>query len=178
MSEQASGGFGAGRGIRPEWAAEVGKPQPMGIRLNVGVRLAGCAHDGLDYQIRGVVDVPSLLYGHDELAYLGQMLARTVESLRGRTYESAVLDWRETDGGDGIRVHSWRDVQASTITDDDCIGPIQKFTPPEFENPATSITSADRAGWSREYARTGTAGSRPERNSISATRISSSTSRS
>ena len=152
MSEQASGGFGAGLGIRPEWAGEVGKPQSRGIRVNVGVRLAGCRHDGLDYQVRGAVDVPSPPYGHDEGAHLAKVLARRVEVLRGKAYEYAVLDWRETDGGDGVRVHSWRDVQASAITDEDGIANVEVFTPPEFETPADDIGSKDRAEWRREYA--------------------------
>ncbi|MCY3624108.1 MAG: hypothetical protein OXH68_20650 [Gammaproteobacteria bacterium] len=152
MSEHASGDFGAGLGVRPNWAAEVGKPQSKGIRVNVGVRLSGCPRDGLDYQIRGVVDVPSPPYGDDENTHLAKVLARNVEILCGKAYEYAVLDWRETDGGDGVRVHSWRDVRASAVTDDDIIAPIEVFTPPEFEDAAESIAPEDRAEWGREYA--------------------------
>ena len=152
MSKRASGALGAGRGIRPEWATEVGKPQSSGVRLNIGVRLSGCRHDGLDYQLRGVVDVPSPPYGDDELAHLAKVLAKNVEVLRGTKYEYAVLQWDETDGGDGIRVHSCRDVGASAITDDDTVAPIQIFTPPEFEDARESITAEDRAEWAREYA--------------------------
>ena len=150
MSKQASH-FGARRGIRPDWAAQVGKPQSRAIRLDVGVRLAGCQHDGLDYQIRGVVDVPSPPYGDAEGAHLAEVLAGTVEVLRGKAYESAVLHWRETDGGDGIRLHSWRDIQASAITDDDGLTNVKVFTPPEFEKPAENIKPEDHAEWSPEY---------------------------
>ncbi|MCY3813360.1 MAG: hypothetical protein OXH15_16320 [Gammaproteobacteria bacterium] len=137
--------------MRPEWAGQIGKRHPGGVKLNVAVRMAGCTHDGIDYQIRGVVDVPSLPRGWDETQLLARTLARDVDALKGKTYEYTCLDWRPAKGGRGIHVHSWRDCEATVITDDDLVGPIKAFEPPDFEKHTYIASPEKHAEWGREY---------------------------
>ena len=138
--------------VRPEWARQIGKPHPQGARLDVGVRMAGCTHDGIDYQMRGVVDAPSLPRSWGERQALARRLAREVEFLMGGSeYECICLDWHPTKGGHGIHVHSWRDAQAGGVTDDNTDGPIKVYTPPEFEKHAYIASPEKHAEWGREY---------------------------
>ena len=139
----------APRGLRARWAEQVGKPHPRGIRLNVGIRFLPDKQDGIDYQIRGVVDVPGPPYGNDERTYLAKVLAESADLPRPR-YEYALLHWEETAGGDGVRVDECGPIPV--LTDDDVFD-VKKFTAPGVEE----MTDDDHPGdeqhdaWVREY---------------------------
>lgn len=136
-------------GVRPKWAKQVGKPHPKGIRLNVGVRFIPNKGGKIDYQVRGVVDVPGLPYGNDERGYLAKVLLDSA-NLPQRRYEYAVLDWIAENGGDGVRVDKCNPIPVLT---GDSISDLKVFTPPEVEE----IGDNDRLGpeqhneWVREY---------------------------
>ena len=140
----------APRGVRAVWAQQVGQPHPRAIRLNVGIRFLPCEHDGIDYQIRGVVDVPALPHDDGERIYLTKLLSESA-TLPQRRYEYALLDWEETVGGDGIRVDKCGPIPV--LTDDNVLG-LKTFTPPDVE---ATTDDADRPGdkqhneWAREY---------------------------
>lgn len=71
--------FNATHGIQPEWAAQIGKLHSIGIRLNVGVRFPSGEPDGIDYQTRGVVDVPAHPYGDNERNLLAQVMFKATD---------------------------------------------------------------------------------------------------
>ena len=71
--------LGAPSGVRAQWVGQVGKPHFRGIRLNVGIRFLPGKQEGIDYQIRGVVDVPRPPYGKDERTYLAKVLAASAD---------------------------------------------------------------------------------------------------
>ena len=136
-------------GIRTKWAKQVGKPHPKGIRLNVGVRFTPNKGAKIDYQVRGVVDVPGPPYGDDERRYLAKVLLDSA-NLPQRRYEYAVLHWMTGVGGDGVRVDKCNPIPVLT---GDSISDLKVFTPPEVEE----IGDNDRLGpeqhneWVREY---------------------------
>lgn len=137
-------------GVRAAWAQQVGQPHPRGIRLNVGIRFLPCAHDGIDYQIRGVVDVAHPPHGNDERTYLAKLLSESA-NLPPRRYEYAVLDWEETPGGGGVQVDKCGPIP--TLTNDNLLD-LKTYTPPDVE---TTTDDADGPGderhneWTREY---------------------------
>ena len=116
-------------GVRAAWAQQVGQPHHRGIRLNVGIRFLPCEHNGIDYQIRGVVDVARPPHGNDERTYLAKLLSESAD-LPPRRYEYAVLDWEETPGGDGVRVDKCGPIPV--LTDDNVLD-LKTFTPPDVE---------------------------------------------
>ena len=139
----------APRGMRAQWAQLVGKPHPRGIRLTVGIRFLPTNDDGIDYQIRGVVDVPELPYGDDERTYLAKVLSKSADLPHGK-YGYAVLDWEETDGGDGVRIDTCGPIPVCAVH-----GPsgVRTFTPPEVEGTDDDDPISDERhnGWMREY---------------------------
>ena len=141
--------FDAQTGVRPEWAEQIGKPHPCGIRLNVGVRFVPNEHQGLEYQIRGVVDVPSPPYGNDERSFLAKVLVDAAEIPR-RRHEYAVLDWVAVDGGDGVRIDKCGPIPVFT---DEHILDLTTFTPPDVEEADDNcrIGAEQHNEWVREY---------------------------
>lgn len=136
-------------GVRTKWAKQVGKPHPQGIRLNVGVRFISNKGGKIDYQVRGVVDVPGPPYGDDERRYLAKVLVASA-NLPQRRYEYALFDWEAGGGGDGVRIDKCNPIPVLT---NDSIFNLKTFTPPEVEE----IDDNDRLGpeqhneWVREY---------------------------
>ncbi len=120
----------APRGIRAQWAVEVGKRHRLGIALDVGVRLVPGKDEGVDYQIRGVVDVPSEPYGDDERTYLAKVLVDCAD-IPNSKYEYTLHSWVATKGGSGVRVEKCGPIPVFTPAD--IIGDITIFTPPEME---------------------------------------------
>ena len=142
--------LGAPRGIRPKWAGQVGKPHAIGIQLNVGVRLARSEHNGLDYQIRGVVDVPAHPYGDDERNLLAQVLFRATDLPHKERLEYALLDWFAIDGGSGVRIDYCTAIPTITVGKE--IVQLKQFTPPDIElDNSAQISAQKHAGWAREY---------------------------
>ena len=139
----------APRGVRAPWAVQVGKPHPQGIRLNVGIRILPGKHDGIDYHIRGVVDVPGPPYGNDERTYLAKVLSECADLPRCR-YEYALLDWEATAGGDGVRVD--RCAPTPGLTDDNVFD-VRTFTPPDVEETTDDdgLDDEQHDEWVREY---------------------------
>ena len=137
----------APRGVRARWAEQVGEPCSAGVGLNVGVRFLPVDHDGIDYQIRGVVDVPGPPYGDDERMYLAKVLLDSADLPRPR-YEYALLDWEETAGGDGIRVDKCAPIP---VLADDVLD-VTTFSPPDVEETTDDRLGNERhAEWAREY---------------------------
>ena len=136
-------------GIRAQWAEQVGKPHPRGIRLNVGVRVLPGKHDDIDYQIRGVVDVPGPPYGNDERTYLAKVLAAAADLPQPR-YECALHDCEETAGGDGVRVDKCGPIRVLTDAD---VFDVKKFTAPDIQEMADDDRPSDEQhdAWVREY---------------------------
>ena len=137
------------RRVRSDWAEQVGKPHPAGIRLNVGVRFNSTKGNGIDYQVRGVVDVPSAPYGDDERSYLATVLLDSAD-LPQRRYEYAVFDWVAVEGGDGVRVEECNPVPVLTGND---IIDLKTFTPPEVDESVDNhdLGAEQHNKWNREY---------------------------
>ena len=149
-SEQPAGVFlDTPQGIREGWAEEVGKPHRVGIKLNVSVQFIPSDKIGIDYQIRGVVDVPSPPYGDDERNYLAKVLVEAAK-LQRRKYRYAVIDWVPTKGGDGVLVDKCGPIPH--LTDKD-IFDVKVFTPPDVEETDDNdvIGSEQHDEWVREY---------------------------
>lgn len=64
-------------GARSEWAERVGKPHSTGVKSDIGV--SDTQGNGIEYQIRGVVDVPSPPCGDDERGLLANVLFHATE---------------------------------------------------------------------------------------------------
>lgn len=140
----------APRGVRPPWACEVGKPHPRGIMLNVGIRFLPAKSDGIDYQIRGVVDVPGPPYGDDERAHLAKVLSQAAD-LPQRRYQYALHHWEETAGGDGVRIDRCGPIPV--LTDDD-IFDRKSFAAPDVEETTdvdNDLSDEQHDEWVREY---------------------------
>ena len=139
----------APRGIREGWVEEVGKPHRIGIKLNVGVRFIPSDEKGIDYQVRGVVDVPSPPYGDDERSYLAKVLVDSAE-IPQNEYQYAVIDWVATEGGDGVRVDKCGPITHPTGDD---IFNDKVFTAPDVEemDDNDGIGSEQHNEWVREY---------------------------
>ncbi len=137
-------------GVRARWAEQVAKPHPRAIRLNVGIRILPGKHEGIDYQIRGVVDVPGPPYGNDERTYLAKVLAESADLPRPK-YEYALLDWEETAGGDGVRVDKCDPIP---VPSDDDVFDVKAFTAPDVEETADDddgLGDEQHDQWVREY---------------------------
>ena len=140
----------APRGVRAHWTEQVGKPHPRGIRLNVAIRpLPREKADIVEYQIRGVVDVPAPPYGNDERTYLAKVLAASAHLPLPR-YEYALLDWEETTGGDGVRVDRCGPIPVLTDAD---IFDLRTFAAPDVEETDENDRLGDEQhnAWVREY---------------------------
>ena len=121
----------------------------MGIAL--GVVVSDTNGEGVEYHIRGVVDVPAPPFGDDERILLAKMLfhATNIPEKQKRRY--ALHDWVTVDGWSGIRVTRCDTIPK--ITDKDVIGDIRVSTPPNVED----VDERDQIGpekhneWVREY---------------------------
>ena len=149
-SHSPYGVLDAPSGVRPRWVGLAGRPHPQGIRLNVGVRFLPCDQNGLDYQIRGVVDVPGSPFGDDERSHLAKLLVDAASMPRRGRYEYAVLDWVPCDGGDGVRVDTCR--PTPVLGDHDFLD-LRTFTPPDVEETVgrDPIGPERHDAWVREY---------------------------
>ena len=136
------------RGIREGWAKEVGKPHQIGIELNINVRFVPSDEKRIDYQVRGVVDVPSRAFGDDERNYLAKVLLHYADIPRSK-YEYAVISWVEASGGDGVRVDKCGPIPHLT---DAHIYNVKVFTSPNVEVPDDDWISREQNDeWVCEY---------------------------
>ena len=138
------------RGTREGWAKEVGKPHRIGIKLNVYVRFALSDKQGIDYQVRGIVDAPSPPFGDDERNHLVKVLVASAE-LPQENYDTTLDSWVETEGGAGVLVHKCS--PPAIISDNDIIGDFEVFTPPDVEVSLNDveIPAEQHNEWVREY---------------------------
>ena len=136
-------------GVRVRWAEQVGQPHSRGIRLNVGVSFITDEHDRIDYQIRGVVDVPQLPYGNDERTYLAKILANSADLPHGK-YKYALYDWEATQGGDGVRIDHCGPIPVLTGAD---VLDVKTFKAPDIEEIGDDdqISDEQHNEWVREY---------------------------
>ena len=137
-------------GVRPDWARLVGQRHEMGIELNVLV--SGTKPNSTEFQIRGVVDVPSHPAGDEERLYLAKRLFRVADIPEKRNRRFALLDWQVKPGGTGIRVRRCGPIPV--FTDKDVIN-LQVFTPPDVEDLSNSeeISDEQHQEWVSEYRR-------------------------
>ena len=137
------------RGIRAEWAEQVGKPHAKGIALDIGV--SDTKGKDIEYQIRGVVDVPSPPYGDDERKLLTKILFDDAELPHKEKRKFWLHDWVGTDGGSGVRIDKCGTIPV--ITGKDIIGEIKVFTSPDVEviDESEQISSEKYDKWVHEY---------------------------
>ena len=137
------------RGIRAEWAEQVGKPHANGIALDIGV--SDTKGKDIEYQIRGVVDVPSLPYGDDERKLLTKVLFDNAEIPHKEKRKFRLHNWVATDGGSGVRIDKFGTIPV--ITAEDIIGEVKVFTPPDVEeiSEGEQIRSEKYDEWVQEY---------------------------
>ena len=106
--------------------------------------------NGIEYQIRGVVDVPSPPCGDDERGLLANVLFMPPKSRTRRSAQSRLHGWVATSGGDGVRIDKCGTIP--TLTDED-ICDLKVFTPPDIEevDESETISSERHNEWVREY---------------------------
>ena len=136
--------------VRTSWAKQVGQPHKAGVWLDCLVELRLSESDNIEYQIRGVVDVPDMPYGDAERQYLVQVLTNAANLPTAKKYKFTLMGWEKVGGGKGVQI-----IDANPIpifTDEDIIGDIHVTTPPEVEAQEPSIEQLDgHAKWVREY---------------------------
>ena len=103
----------------------------------------------IDYQVRGVVDVPSPPYGDGERRYLAEVLLASA-GLPQHISKFAILDWQAGDGGTGVHVQKCG--PSPVLTNNDIFN-LKTFTPPEVEetNDKDGFSSEQHNEWAREY---------------------------
>ena len=123
--------LGGTRGIREEWASQAGQPHLIGVELNVGV--SDTNRKDTEYQLRGVVDVPSLPRSDDERDFLARQLfeAADIPNKKSRCFQ--LFNWVSTEGGNGISIRRCGPI--FHFTDKDIIGEVKRYISPEFEEP-------------------------------------------
>ena len=135
------------QGVRADWADSAGKPHPTAIELNVVVM----NRNDPEVQVRGVVDVPSPPLNDPERRCVAAILLRAAMP-DSPNRDFVVADWKDANGGSGIRVRSCRSINETPVTDRRVCGRISVRVPPEIEEPEVAIGAGQRDHWSREYA--------------------------
>ena len=136
--------------VRQSWAKQVGHPHQAGVRLNVFVELLLSENDEVEYQIRGVVDVPDMPYGDAERQYLVQVLVGAANLPNAKKYKFTLLEWERVVGGNGVQIVRAKPIP--TITVASIVGKIKKTHPPEMEvQDLTQQQLHEREKWVREY---------------------------
>ena len=136
--------------VRPSWAKQVGQPHQAGIWLDCLVKLRLSENDDIEYQIRGVVDVPDMPYGDAERQYLVQVLTSAANLPTAKKYKFALMAWKRVEGGKGVQIINANPIPI--ITDNGIIGDIDVTAPPEVEAQEPNIQQLDgHAKWVREY---------------------------
>ena len=127
----------------------MGKSHATGIALNI------CVYDTTDkyieYQIRGVVDVPMPPYGDDERKLLAKVLFGVAEIPHKEKRKFWLQDWVATDGGCGVRIDKCGIIPV--LTDKETIGEIKVFTSPDVEeiDEGEQISSEKYNEWVQDY---------------------------
>ena len=140
MSEQSN--------LRLGWVNLVGQPHDIGIELNVGV--SDTQRKAVEYQVRGIVDVPTLPYGDDERRLLAKVLINATDIPEKQRRVFWLYDWVATDGGSGVSIRSCGPL--THLTGKDIID-FKIFTAPDVEEleEEDTISSAKHYEWTREY---------------------------
>lgn len=135
--------------VRREWANSAGSPGRMGLELNVTV--SDTDRSKTQYQIRGVVDVPSAPQNDDERHFLANVLFYRTDIPQKESRGIQLVDWYTCNGGDGVRIHRCGPIP--TLTQEDIIGDVRIFRSPEVEgldeDPPFGIEEHNR--WTLEY---------------------------
>ena len=135
------------RSIRIDWAKLTGMPNSHGIDLNVTVSYT--KHGDPEYQIRGVVDVPSPPQSDEEREFLAIVLVcqTSIPEIKNRAYR--LLDWCATNGGEGVNIR--RCGKIPPIIEKDILN-FQVFEPPDVEiNEKELIGNEKLNEWALEY---------------------------
>ena len=138
------------RTVRKEWLERAGIPNRYGIALNVTISDTG--YKSTEYQVRGVVDVPSRPQNDDERLALAKVLLSRADIPERSQRRFRLVDWERTDGGEGVIVHQCGKIP--TITANDIIpGSFRRFEAPAFEEPRREELPGDleHTKWRSEY---------------------------
>ena len=136
--------------VRDEWLERAGIPNRYGIALNITI--SDTEYKSTEYQVRGVVDVPSRPQNDDERLALAKILLSRADIPERSQRRFRLVDWERTDGGEGVIVHQCGKIPI--ITAKDIIpGSFQQFEAPAFEAPrqAELPGNLDHSRWRREY---------------------------
>ena len=116
----------------------------------MNVLVSGIDPESTEYQIRGIVDVPSHPFGDEERNYLATRLVRFAEIPEKQKRRFRLVSWEVKAGGTGISVR--RSEAIPTLTEKEIFN-LRVFTPPEAEDLADSIRISDEQHneWVREY---------------------------
>ena len=138
-------------GIRDDWAELVGQPHPMGIELNVNI--SNVNRNDVEYQIRGIVDVPSRPHSDDERDYLARILFRAASIPEKGKRGWRLISWVSAMGGSGIRIFRCGKVRTLTEKDLDLRREIKVFKAPDVEEleEKDCIGPEKHNEWSEEY---------------------------
>ena len=115
--------------VRKEWANSAGSPGRVGLELNVTV--SDTQRHQTQYQIRGVVDVPSEPKSDDERHFLANLLFDSTDIPQKDCRGIQLVDWYICSGGNGVRIHRCGPIP--TLTQKDIIGEVKVFRSPEVE---------------------------------------------
>ena len=106
-------------------------------------------HGEFEYQIRGVVDVPSPPLSDEERDFLATILIcqASIPEIENRTYD--LVGWQTTKGGEGVNIR--RCGKIPHITEKDILN-IQVFEPPDVEiNEKELIGNEKLNEWALDY---------------------------
>ena len=140
----------AGR-IRDDWAKVAGQAHPLGIELHV--KISDTKRRDVEYQMRGIVDVPSRPRSDDERDYLARLLFRAASIPEKAKRGWILYRWVSTEGGTGIRISRCEKIHTLT---EKCLREgeeIKVFKAPDVEEPEEKdrIGSDKHNEWSEEY---------------------------
>ena len=135
-------------GLRDDWARLVGKPHKLGMELLIDV--SDTKFESTEYQIRGVVDIPSHAASDPERDYLAEQLfdVATIPQKDERRFRLA--NWKVIKGGDGVTVLECRPIPI--FTEKDVIN-LKIYTPPDIEEltETDEISEEQHNEWASEY---------------------------
>ncbi len=135
-------------GIRDEWARLVGRPNEIGVELNVVV--SDTNQKSTEYLIRGIVDVPSHPRGDDERNYLAKRLFQVADIPDKGKRRFELVSWEVKLGGAGTHIRRCRPIP---ILNDKNLINLHVFTPPGVEvlSDSAEIGDEEHNEWVSEY---------------------------
>lgn len=131
--------------VKEDWPIGVGKPNRLGIDVNV---ILLDAQGNPNYQIRGVIGIPRLSQSDEERAYCARFLYDNSTAPKNMDY--SLIGWEEvSDGPYNVSIRTCR--QIPSITTKDLLEPPKIYIPPDYEEPRVTFSNSDYARWDKEY---------------------------